>query len=59
MRGIVVHEGIADAGHYYSLIKSPESKWIEFNDALVSEFDPQEIPASCFGGEEKEYSGYV
>ena len=44
LRGIVVHEGIADAGHYISFISSGD-KWLEFNDALVSEFDPEEIPA--------------
>jgi len=53
--------GIADSGHYYSLIKDPnnsknnegEDQWYEFNDKNVTNFDPKEIPNEAFGGEEK------
>jgi ubiquitin C-terminal hydrolase len=60
--GIVVHMGTAEAGHYYSYIKEQEKfrlqednteKWYEFNDAIVREFDPSEIPAETFGGEDQ------
>lgn len=61
--GIVVHMGTADSGHYYSFIKEQEvfervdreadpEKWMEFNDIMVSDFDPKDIPQQCFGGEE-------
>jgi len=54
LRGIVVHSGYADGGHYYSYSQDRESdKWFEFNDTYVSEFKESEIPDECFGGEEK------
>jgi ubiquitin carboxyl-terminal hydrolase 9/24 len=60
LRGVVVHTGSANGGHYYSFIKerprpgeSPEScKWYEFNDTIVRDFNPKNIPDECFGGEE-------
>lgn len=52
--------GIADSGHYYSYINDREKKgdgkeeqWYEFNDTVVKNFDPKEIPNEAFGGEEK------
>jgi len=62
LTGIVVHTGTADSGHYYSFIKdrhTPEGqqeKWYEFNDHIVREFDPADIPAECFGGEDQSFS---
>lgn len=45
--------GTADQGHYYSFIKDREGEeWYEFNDNLVTPFDPSEIPAEAFGGED-------
>jgi len=52
LRGIVVHMGTAESGHYYSFIEDSK-RWYEFNDTLVREFDSKEIPAEAFGGEEK------
>lgn len=60
LKGLVIHMGIADSGHYYSLIQDRESpnsnnedKWYQFNDTFVSYFDPRDIPNEAFGGEEK------
>lgn len=67
LEGVVVHVGSSDAGHYYSFIKErPHSlppgrvrdatvgtKWYEFNDSYVTEFDPAKIPVECFGGEDE------
>ena len=54
LRGVVVHIGTAESGHYYSYIYDKVSgKWFEFNDILIQEINPEEIPAECFGGEEK------
>jgi len=61
LTGIVIHLGTAESGHYYSLIQDreadpsiPEEKrWIEFNDTIVTPFDPSEIPNEAFGGEQK------
>lgn len=56
LRGVLVHSGGADAGHYYSYIKeripdqNGEYKWFEYNDKNVSPFDPTYLPGECFGG---------
>lgn len=51
-----MHTGTADGGHYYSFIRdrthtAKRDKWFLFNDAEVKPFDPNQIPAECFGGE--------
>jgi len=58
--GIVVHQGSADSGHYYSFVKervpldsSREAMWFEFNDTNVAPFSVDHIPYECFGGEEE------
>lgn len=33
--GVLVHTGIAQAGHYYSFMKSPSGAWYLFDDELV------------------------
>ncbi len=53
--------GVADSGHYYSLIQDREGnhtdpknlKWLEFNDTIIKYFDEKDIPNEAFGGEEK------
>ena len=44
LKGVVIHMGSSDSGHYYSLIEDRESdpeepKWYEFNDTIVREFE--------------------
>lgn len=60
--GIVVHQGTAEQGHYYSFIKERESadgsdrnNWFEFNDRDVNKFNPENIPFECFGGDDPEF----
>ena len=49
--GILVHSGIAEAGHYYSLICDRNTgKWLEFNDHIVKEFRVEDLKEECFGG---------
>ena len=57
LKGVVVHMGTADSGHYYSFIADREndSGWFEFNDKDVTKFDPDLIPTECFGGEDSDY----
>lgn len=55
--GTVVHMGTANSGHYYSFLREQDTasesrQWFEFNDTIVTPFDPQQIPDECFGGED-------
>jgi ubiquitin C-terminal hydrolase len=50
LRGIVVHTGNAEGGHYYCLIKDTNSgTWFKFDDMQVLPFDESDIPAEAFG----------
>uniref|UniRef100_A0A915KA51 USP domain-containing protein n=1 Tax=Romanomermis culicivorax TaxID=13658 RepID=A0A915KA51_ROMCU len=58
LRGIVIHSGQANGGHYYSCIlhSYPDGtkKWYKFDDGEVSECkldDDEEMKTQCFGGE--------
>lgn len=51
LRGVLVHSGVAQGGHYYSFIYDRESEsWSKFDDDDVSPFDPANIELECFGG---------
>ena len=51
LKGVVVHYGTVDGGHYYSYIKERgTSEWFEFNDTSVREYDPAELAEDTFGG---------
>jgi hypothetical protein len=69
LKGINIHIGNAQGGHYISFIdverdghnneldiktsienNNIKSKWLKFNDAIVSEFDTKEIPQESYGG---------
>ena len=53
--GVVVHSGQANAGHYYSFVKShADHKWYKFNDTHVEQValdnDDTLLADECFGG---------
>lgn len=53
--GILVHSGTAESGHYYSYIRERPSSaaapsWVEYNDDVVSQWDPSLMESSTFGG---------
>jgi len=57
LKGVLVHTGTADSGHYYSYIKerrplpgSSTPRWFHFNDTHVEEFNPEHIPRCTYGG---------
>ncbi|CAH0479240.1 unnamed protein product [Peronospora belbahrii] len=51
LKGILVHSGVAQGGHYYSFIYDHMSeKWFKYDDEDVTPFDPSNIEAECFGG---------
>lgn len=56
LKGTVIHLGTAEQGHYYSFIQdreNPTGKWYEFNDTIVRDFDPKDIPHEAYGGEDE------
>jgi hypothetical protein len=61
LAGVVVHSGLASAGHYYSFIRVRDppgaegphhGKWVEFNDTVVKfvSMTDAEMEAQFFGG---------
>lgn len=52
LKGVVIHAGIAQGGHYYSYIKDRQRPdcWHKFDDEDVSDFDPAWLENQCFGG---------
>lgn len=53
LRGVVVHSGAIDRGHYYSYIQEriEPYMWREFNDSRVNDFHvEQHLDFECFGG---------
>ena len=43
LKGIIIHQGSSESGHYYSLIQDrkmhKKEHWYEFNDCIVDDFD--------------------
>lgn len=50
LRGIIIHLGSADSGHYYAFIRD-EDVWLEFNDQKVRTIEIDEIISEAYGGE--------
>lgn len=38
LKGVIVHSGSADVGHYYSILSSKNNTWYKFDDSRVSIF---------------------
>lgn len=62
--GVVIHMGVAEAGHYLSYInieregtstdyrewlQTNKQNWMQFNDSTVTPFDFSKVAYSCFG----------
>ena len=70
LKGINVHRGSADRGHYFSFIDVnrdgknnlintyTKEDWLQFNDSVVSEFNIDSIEEQCFGGSSQGHENY-
>ena len=70
LKGINVHRGSADRGHYFSFIDVnrdgknnlintyTKEDWLQFNDSHVSEFNIDTIEEECFGGSSQGHENY-
>ena len=49
LKGIIVHSGTPDVGHYYAILKK-NGNWIKFDDARVTTFGMSGFEDECYGG---------
>ena len=55
LKGVLVHDGDLNIGHYYSYIQDRETgKWYHFDDENVNPFESSKIMEECFGGGDNE-----
>ena len=71
LAGVIIHNGSANAGHYFSYIRerdgeAADAPWYEFNDRRVTTFKKEDLDAKAFGGaysgmstHVKSFSGYM
>ena len=52
LKGIVIHYGISEAGHYTSYVRTSEKEWKYFDDDRIYPFDFKDLGKECFGGTE-------
>lgn len=72
LAGVVLHMGVAEAGHYLSYInihrnrkeetnpewlKTEDERWMEFNDSHVCNYNFKNLEEDCFGGSSLEIKG--
>jgi hypothetical protein len=50
LKGIIIHSGHAESGHYYSLIRDESNSWFKFDDSRITAFNSSDIPEECYGG---------
>lgn len=56
LHAILVHDGSAESGHYFSFIYSHEHKsWFKFNDHLVTEVTEDRVMQDSMGGQQNSH----
>lgn len=51
LHAVLVHEGQANAGHYWAYIyNQPRKRWLKYNDISVTESSWEELERDSFGG---------
>eukprot|EP01156_Anaeramoeba_ignava_P006096 Anaeramoba_ignava/a347738_295.p1 GENE.a347738_295~~a347738_295.p1 ORF type:complete len:3015 (+),score=860.58 a347738_295:1233-9047(+) len=61
LKGILVHDGTTQSGHYYSFIRvrvgdpklHTSDIWIRFEDKNITYYNPTDIPFDSFGGRQE------
>lgn len=43
LKGVVIHYGVSEAGHYTSYIQTEQDKWQYFDDEKISEFNATDL----------------
>lgn len=52
LAGVLLHSGVADSGHYTSIIKDRKTQqWFKFDDRYVEHYNIENLKSDCFGGE--------
>ena len=70
LKGVVLHSGSAQGGHYISLIdvnregkgnilKNEKQNWFEFNDSIIKKFDKNDLEKESFGNEKSSICAYL
>ena len=65
LKGVNLHKGNSEGGHYISIIKVDKDNWYKFNDSNVKKFDINKLEDECYGGikeddhKEKTMSAYL
>ena len=64
LKGVNIHKGSAEGGHYISIIRVDKDKWYKFDDSIVKIFDINNLEEECYGGineygEEKNNNAYL
>lgn len=49
MKGVIVHSGSADVGHYYSILNQDKT-WRKYDDSRISIFTNSGFENECYGG---------
>jgi len=50
LSSIIVHQGSANSGHYFAIVKSGDRKWLECNDDFVTPVTETELQRKCGPG---------
>lgn len=58
LRGVIIHMGTSEYGHYYSIIKK-DDEWFIFNDSETKPFDFSQLGNEAFGDAGKGKNAYV
>lgn len=43
LKGVVIHYGVSEAGHYTSYIQTEKDKWNYFDDEKISDFEGKQL----------------